>query len=349
MSNTQNHQSCFFARLSEAFGFPIEPIEELTHWGTVEQNMWRVGISGGEGHLKPFRDSTMHAARAALYLHERGFKQTPRVIRTSDGHPAARLEDIFYLLTEWVSGTQPYDNGLDAQNLVEASKVLAGFHVGIRGFQKWFSEPSIATWLGQWDRTLNLTEQLSKVLSREQRPHIAERLESGLAMYRPLLAPSKSRAEAAIDHYRVALQTERARGAQIHCDFRRANLLLGSMGVMLVDLEETEPGLRIVKDVGHLVWVFGGSDEEVARALRAYHEVAPLSTDEVALLPIVNDPIHVWRYLLEGYLDGGESEIYRGEWTESIITDYYDGAVSVPDKRHRQWEAAMHTLNDLVA
>jgi len=349
MSNAQNHQSCFFARLSEAFGFPIEPIERLTHWGTVAQNMWRVGIPGGEGHLKPFIDPTMHAVRAGLYLYERGFKQTPRVIRTRDGHPAPRLDDRFYLLTEWVSEARPYHNGPDAQNLVEAARVLAGFHVAIRGFQKWSSEHSVANWLGQWDRTLNLTEQLFQALKREQRPHIAERLQAGLAMYRPLLEKSKSRAEAAIERYRAVFQIERARAAQRHFDFRGGNLLLGSMGVMLVDLEEVEPGLRIAKDVAGLVRAFGASDEEVARALRAYHEVAPLSADEVALLPIVNDPIHLWRHLLGGYLDGQESEIYRGEWTESIITTYYDWSVAVPYERYRQLEAAMHTLNDLVA
>lgn len=79
------------------------------------------------------------------------------------------------------------------------------------------------------------------------------------------------------------------------------NVLLGSDGLMIMDLAEVEPSPRLYKDLRGL-WDYWRDEETAVLATTTYQEEAQLSSDEVELLPIVNAPIDSWRRFMDGYL-----------------------------------------------
>ena len=332
----------FLTCLEEAYGFPMRYLEEIEpRW------LWRVGTPEGGVCLKCFRkrNEAVTSAAAGQYVREHGFDSTPRVIPTKEGRlvvgPGTGNPAWYAVLFEWVPDAMPLSE-VDAERrgpyMEDVGRTLARFHVAIRGFGEWPLEHSVDGFLSRWERVRRLTELLKAVLSEERRIHIAKRLATGLALYEPMVASSKARAEQLRGSIATVLESERASRAQRHCDTIRGNFLISPKGVTLLDLAEVEPGPR-VQDVASAAWALAWDDDEAVRTLRAYQVVAPLSDDEIALIPIVRDPVLAWGTLLEGYLSG--------DWTEDMLTAYCDGSVSQPERISQRLDVVARELRNL--
>jgi len=338
-----NIQARYFLLGFEAiYGFPIDLVREIEpRW------IWQVRTPHGHACLKVFRkrDQAYTSAQAGHYLHERGFRFTPGVIPTKDGDLVARPTGItdppwWITLTEWIPGGTPYYLSKSGRDLAQAARILADFHVAIRGFRPWPGDLCVERWILSWERIHLLTELAEEAIKTEQRPEFCERLKEGLSRYRPLVDQRLERAVAARDLYAAAVEAEKSRGAQRHGDLNAGNFLIGEDCMMLIDLAQIEPGLRIVRDVGNLAWAFSASDAEIERAMVAYHQQAPLSPEEVELLPIVNDPVCNWGGLIDGYLSG--------DWTQQMFVAGYDGCVKGPERFAHGLAVAASALRRIV-
>ena len=342
----------FALDLEDAFGFDISLIEEIGEG----DHFWRVQTREGEACLKRFRHGieVETSTRASVYLHSRGFSRTPKVIPTADGRLFVRspITDPVWCLAlfEWVAGPQGETarNGWQWQSDSQGSKqlpvaqdfgrTLASFHEAIRGFRAWPNDRDADFWVRRSRRLAKLVELVRRRLSEEDRATIKKFLQDSVEFFDPLVAESVDRASRSHSLFRSVVMRASDRQELRHCDAHQGNFLVGSQGVMLMDLAEVEAGPRIYHDVRSL---WGMSNEGLAlRALSAYHEVSPFTADEIELLTIINDPIDNFRRLMDGYLSG--------DWTEEMILNY-QGLIRDYDRHTERLAGAAALLRELAS
>lgn len=331
--------------LEDAFGFGISPLEEID-----DGYMWHVATDRGEACLKRFRgrSAAETSAGSSLYVHERGFKRTPRLISAADGRPYVRspmTDPVWYLaLFEWVraEGSEPAPTLREWQNQVGADSgtcrrvaedlgsALGQFHEASRGFCPWSIDREADFWVWSIGR-IRLQARLARSrLATEDRPEIRELVSAALENCEPFIDGVVETAEQSLDLFRDVMAQAREREDVRHCDLHLGNFLIGADGLMLIDLAELEPSPRIYKDP-RCLWSFG-EEEAVLSAVRAYCAEVKLTQEEIDLFPIINDPIDSWRRFLDGYLSG--------DWTEEMMLNYSGNIQDYARKKtHMSWAA----------
>ena len=317
--------------LRSAYGFSIDLVEEIDH-----EHFWRVQTERGEACLKRFRHHS-HAdtsTSASMYLHDRGFRRTPRVILTTDGQRYVRspiTDPVWWLaLFEWVPGVdgKPAPDfwewrlspertaAVDGEVASDLARSFAGFHEAICGFRPWPTDRGTDFWIWNIGRVKRQSELVKRRLETEDREPIRRLLAGAIENCAPHLDDAISRAEGARGLFDAVLGRAASRGEWRHCDVWMHNFLRGCDGVWIMDLDEAEPGPQIYRDLGCLGGVWDWETE--ITALQIYSETAPLTPEELDLYPIINNPIDGWRRLLDGYLSG--------DWTDEMLMNY-DGNV----------------------
>lgn len=339
--------------LEDAYGFGISLIDDID-----DGFLWRVHTDHGEACLKRFRSAieVENSTAACIYLHDRGFTRTPRVIPTAEGKLYIRspiTDPVWWLaLFEWVPGEggEAASTLWERQDQIDSSDdecgevaadfahTLARFHEASRGFRPWPTDRDAEFWVWNFQRIRSQVEQVRQRLLDEERDAVRRLLEESLEECRPILDASIRRAEESFQLFRSVISLARERQEVRHCDMHAGNFLLGSDGLMIMDLSEIEPGPRIYKDTRNL-WDFWADEKTAVLATTTYLDSARLSMEEVDLLPIINDPIDYWRELMDGYLSG--------DWTEVMLTNYR-GNVTHYGKQKERLELVTAVLRERV-
>ena len=335
----------FSIGIQDAFGFEISLIEEIENGF-----MWHVATDRGEACLKRFQNrvAAETSARSCLYVHERGFQRTPKLIPTAAGQPYVRspmTDPVWYLaLFEWVSGSgwEPAPTLYEWQDrasvdLEDCRRVaedlgtaLGQFHRAARGFCQWPLDRQADFWVWSMRRTRRQARLVRARLATEERPEIEQLVYAALDSCEPFLDGIVARTEQNVELFSTVLAQARKREDVRHCDLHLGNFLIGSDGLMIIDLAELEPSPRIYKDP-RCLWGFK-EEEAVASAVHAYCEKVELTREEVELFPIINDPIDSWRRLFDGYLSG--------DWTDEMMLNYSGNVQDYPGKKARMSCAA---------
>lgn len=275
------------------------------------RKIWRVKTDAGFKYLKKSKLNPVELEfifEALEYLNAQSFPNVLRLALSKSGTPYAEHRGELYILTDWVFSRE-VDFGI-LMDLKQASRFLAEFHLKSQGFSPLVKLPARTAWLNwpskmelrlkQMDhfRELAISEQNTSDFSRLYLSYFDYYRNQGAIAYQVLMGSP----------YPEVAATAAAQRSFCHHDFSGRNLLRAFDGrLILIDFDYSLLDLRIhdlinliVRNLKHSDW-----DLELCRfILKEYHQVAPLTEEEIEVMQILLIwPHDFWQVGLQYYYE----------------------------------------------
>ena len=288
----------------EQFGLRLHDYQRI-------RKIWRVKTDAGYKYLKKSKLGPTELEfifEALEYLYARPFPSVLRLTLSQYGIPFAEHQGELYVLTDWVFSREADFSIL--MDLRRASRFLAEFHLRSQGFSPLVNLPARTDWLNwpskmelrlrQMDhfRELALSQQNSSDFSRLYLSYFDYYRSQGELAYQALLCSP----------YLKVATTAATNRSFCHHDFSGRNLLhTFDDRLILIDFDYSLLDLRIhdlinliVRNLKHSNW-----DLELCRfILKEYHQVAPLTEEEIEVMRILLIwPHDFWQVGLQYYYE----------------------------------------------
>lgn len=292
------------ADVLDQFGLKLRDFQPI-------RKIWRVKTDAGYKYLKKSKlgPAELEFIYEALeYLYASSFPSVLPLTLSQNGIPFAERQGELYVLTDWVFSRE-VDFGI-LMDLRRASRFLAEFHLKSQGFSPSINLPARTAWLNwpskmelrlrQMDhfQQLALSEQDISDFSRLYLSYFDYYRSQGEVAYQALMCSS----------YLKVATTAAANRSFCHHDFSARNLLhtfddrfvLIDFDYSLLDLRIHDLINLIVRNLKHSDW-----DLELCRfILKEYHQVAPLTEEEIEVMRILLVwPHDFWQVGLQYYYE----------------------------------------------
>jgi len=254
---------------------------------------------------KPEKLQFMYEAQEHLW--QNGFTTQSRFVPTLDGRPFVDLGDELLFLTRWIDGRE--SNVRDPEELKEVVRLQARLHRASRGFTPTVNATIKTRWANWHER---FDEQLHDIVTcyeRFQHQDPQTELEHTFVETAPAMIEMAERAVQLLKQspYTEVLHRARKDRGFVHGDFTYHNFIKTPEGEMkIIDFDYCAFELRVHDFARFMRKMLRRTNWDPATGeliLRTYHEVDPLSEEELAVLhATLWLPQRYWRAVERGFL-----------------------------------------------
>jgi CotS family spore coat protein len=289
--------------IKNVYGLDVRSAKEVRAVVRIETNQGVFALK--KVSHKPDKLQFMYEAQEHLW--NNGFQNLPRFVKTLDGRPFVDVGDGLVFLNNWIDGQE--SNVRDHDQLMAIARLQARFHAASNGF-----EPTVdARIKTRWDEWIErFTEQrddIKNVYAQLKGKAPQNELE---AVFLETCEPMLELAEEALKRLQASPYQQVLKQAQelkgfAHGDFTYHNFIQSPDGSMqVIDFDYCAHELRLHDFARFLRKMMRRTkwDIEVNNAiLKAYHEINPLSVEELQVLHATMFlPQRYWRSVERGFL-----------------------------------------------
>ena len=254
---------------------------------------------------KPDKLQFMYEAQEHLW--NNGFQNLPRFVKTLDGRPFVDVGDGLVFLNNWIDGVE--SNVRDREQLLTIARLQARFHAASNGFKSTVDSAIKTRWDGWIERFTEQRDDIKTCHDRFKGQTPQSELEK---VFLETCEPMLELAETALQLLKASPYPQVLKQAQelsgfAHGDFTYHNFIRTPDGSMqVIDFDYCAHELRLHdfarflrKIMRRTKWDIGVNNE----ILKAYHEINPLSEDELKVLhATMYLPQRYWRSVERGFL-----------------------------------------------
>jgi len=282
------------------------------------------------------------------YLLSNGYTLTFRYLADINGKKVIPVEDLVYLISDWIEGETLKSENLEQMKATARS--LAEFHRASEGYALWAEPPSPyactdhrywESWVKEFDDIINLFEKTYRELQKKsQKCNFEEKLLNEFPDYIIEALEMKKRSTLLKYEYEKAISKSTLKQGFVHDDLGTENVIISKDGnAYLIDMEDFSQKHRwhdIFPLLTGLDILFFPNVDYAREIISVYYYNYPLTVEETKIIPLMLSPIHNLRWFLnldqnlpEAVLDNmykrsSGNVIYRINFREQVGLSLYN-------------------------
>lgn len=238
------------------------------------------------------------------YLAEQGFIAMPQYLVSRSRSKVVTVDKTNWTLAKWIESDDTVSiTEQKCANLI--AEVLGQFHQKASGAKvlKFSGEKRPGYGMARIANIIKLCNFVINLTEFSEKTAFAKGLNEVLPLYKK--EAEKVLATMSQSGFMHNWQIFAKEDQLIHGDISRPNIVMSDPEtVYLLDWDGLRPGVRVEGDLVQLFWRIAWFTSDSGEVMERYHQIAPLSAEELAVFPVLASPVHTFAYCAKRLTSG---------------------------------------------